>query len=225
MVVASPAVCPRCGSVLVADGDRESVGQCLAHGSVYVPMVSMEVARGENEVPGGRVRRKASTPTNYSAFRDGCHVAPSCLRCPLERCVFDGADGHVPVGSERARSVGQQLQIERQRERAMEIIRVAREYGRVVAAERFGVTPSAVTHLRKRYADKLDDGIASYEEDIDRAPRPPREDPMLWLAWCVANGRPISVERLQERFPTMAWFEARDWMGSPWHEHLWRYQA
>ncbi len=40
----------------------------------------------------------------YTVYRDeGCHVAPSCLRCPLERCIYD-RPAHADAAVRRGRN-------------------------------------------------------------------------------------------------------------------------
>lgn len=98
------ARCPRCSTPLRRSRDPESSGVCDLHGPQYLPAISPEAAAAEQVRPGGKQRqRPAATPViEVGSLRDGCHIAPACLECPLERCVFDqGHEGAVRVGRAR----------------------------------------------------------------------------------------------------------------------------
>lgn len=71
----------------------------------------------------------------HTLYRDdGCHVAPACLRCPLERCIFDRH------GTERQA-------LRRTRNRRIRTL-TRRGWSTVALAERFGLSPAQVRRIR-----------------------------------------------------------------------------
>jgi len=41
------------------------------------------------ELRNGRTIRRDALPEHWTFYDEGCEFAPSCLRCPLERCRYD----------------------------------------------------------------------------------------------------------------------------------------
>ncbi len=71
----------------------------------------------------------------HALYRDdGCHVAPACLRCPLERCIFD-------------RRGTEQQAARRARNRRIRTL-TRRGWSTVALAERFGLSPAQVRRIR-----------------------------------------------------------------------------
>jgi hypothetical protein len=63
---------------------------------------------------------------------DGCRVAPSCLACPRETCIYDAADGTVPPDSvhrQRADAVERLVDQDQGLPRDQAITQVSREMG------------------------------------------------------------------------------------------------
>jgi hypothetical protein len=52
------------------------------------------------EVRYGRRVRRDTTADRYLYQDQGCDVSPSCLRCPLERCVYDAPRAKRPSALE-----------------------------------------------------------------------------------------------------------------------------
>ena len=53
-------------------------------------MVTIDIERRH---PGGRKVRNDALPEHVNYRDAGCELAPSCLRCPLERCRYDEPGG------------------------------------------------------------------------------------------------------------------------------------
>jgi transposase-like protein len=76
-------------------------------------------------------------PPEYLHYRDeGCHLYPSCLECPLPRCIYDEEPG---------------LRRRYKRARDQEVLRLYRQ-GRPAAelARRFGVSERSIYRILRR---------------------------------------------------------------------------
>jgi hypothetical protein len=74
--------------------------------------------------PNGRRIRSDALP-EHMAYRDGgCDLAPSCLRCPLERCRYD-----EPGGARGLLQGARDVEVWRRRESGCAINTLAKEYG------------------------------------------------------------------------------------------------
>lgn len=85
----------------------------------------------------GRLPLMDRLPEYFHYQDQGCYVSPSCLRCPLERCVYD-----EPAGGRDAT----------QQSRDAEIYRLYRQRGPDVRglAARFGVSRRTVHRIVER---------------------------------------------------------------------------
>ena len=60
----------------------------------------------------------------HTVYRDeGCHVAPSCLRCPLERCIYDR-----PAHADTAGRHGRNRRLRRLARRGWPVARLAHQF-------------------------------------------------------------------------------------------------
>ena len=75
--------------------------------------------------------RADTLPDNYPYTDDGCRIAPRCLSCPLERCIYDYDDRDVQRAASRARQDARQKQ-------AAELL--AQGFYRIEIAQRLGVS-------------------------------------------------------------------------------------
>lgn len=78
---------------------------------------------GERHASGRKVR--ADALPEYLHYRDGgCELAPSCLRCPLERCRYD-----EPGGARRLLLGSRDEALQRRRDEGAGIDELGREFG------------------------------------------------------------------------------------------------
>lgn len=74
--------------------------------------------------PNGRRIRSDALPEHMDYRDGGCDLAPSCLRCPLERCRYD-----EPGGARALLQSARDVEVWRRREAGGAISALAREFG------------------------------------------------------------------------------------------------
>lgn len=74
--------------------------------------------------PNGRAIRSDALPEHLDYADGGCSFAPSCLRCPLEHCIYE-----QPGGARRAIVDARDETLVRLREDGVAINILAREFG------------------------------------------------------------------------------------------------
>ena len=73
--------------------------------------------------------RADTLPDNYPYKDDGCRIAPRCLNCPLERCIYDYDDRNVQRAARRARQDTRQKQVAELLAQGLFRIEIARRIG------------------------------------------------------------------------------------------------
>ena len=73
--------------------------------------------------------RADTLPENYPYTDDGCHIAPRCLTCPLERCIYDYDGRDVQRAVSRARRDARQKQVAELLTQGLYRIEIARRIG------------------------------------------------------------------------------------------------
>jgi len=74
--------------------------------------------------PNGRRIRSDALPEHMAYHDGGCELAPTCLRCPLERCRYD-----EPGGARALLQSARDIEVWRRREAGRAINALAREFG------------------------------------------------------------------------------------------------